>query len=56
MHLSYPAPIDQANLIMIKDFEKKYGVVALISDHTMGNISPTVATASELKLLKNISF
>ena len=49
---SYPAPIDQANLTMIKDFEKKYGVVAGLSDHTMGNISPIVATTLGAKIIE----
>ena len=49
---SYPAPIDQANLIMIKDFRKKYNVISGLSDHTMGNISPIVATALGAKIIE----
>ena len=49
---SYPAPIDQANLIMIKDFRKIYNVISGLSDHTMGNISPIVATALGAKIIE----
>ena len=49
---SYPAPINQANLTMITDFEKKYNVISGLSDHTMGNISPIVATAFGAKIIE----
>ena len=49
---SYPAPIEKANLIMIKDFQKKYNVVTGLSDHTMGNISPIVATSLGGKIIE----
>ena len=49
---SYPAPINQANLTMITDFEKKYNVISGLSDHTMGNISPIVATALGAKIIE----
>lgn len=49
---SYPAPIDKANLIMIKDFQKKYDVVTGLSDHTMGNISSIVATSLGGKIIE----
>ena len=49
---SYPAPIDQANLTMIKDFKKKYNVITGLSDHTMGNISPIVATTLGAKIIE----
>lgn len=40
---SYPAPIDEANLIMIKDLAERFNVVSGLSDHTMGIIAPIVA-------------
>ena len=49
---SYPAPIDQANLAMIKDFKNKYNVIPGLSDHTMGNISPIIATAFGAKIIE----
>jgi pseudaminic acid synthase len=41
---SYPAPINEANLIMIKDFARKFNVVSGLSDHTLGATVPIVAT------------
>lgn len=40
---SYPAPIEEANIVMIPYFEKEFGVIAGLSDHTMGS---TVALAA----------
>jgi pseudaminic acid synthase len=42
---SYPAPFNEANMIMIPDLAKRYGVLAGLSDHTMGITVPVVATA-----------
>lgn len=41
---SYPAPIEDSNLIMIKDMSEKYKVKTGLSDHTMGFIAPVAAT------------
>lgn len=41
---SYPAPIEEANLVMIKDFVEKFDVISGLSDHTMGSVAPVVAT------------
>lgn len=41
---SYPAPIEEANLVMIKQFAKDFDVKVGLSDHTMGIIAPVVAT------------
>jgi pseudaminic acid synthase len=49
---SYPAPIDEANLIMIRDFSNKFNVVAGLSDHTMGSVVPIVATAFGAKIIE----
>lgn len=40
---SYPAPIEEANLCMIKDMAIRFGVKTGLSDHTMGSIAPIVA-------------
>lgn len=42
---SYPAPIDLANLKTMADMREKYGVLTGLSDHTMGETVPVVATA-----------
>ena len=35
---SYPAPIEEANLCMIKDLAERYGVKSGLSDHTIGSV------------------
>jgi pseudaminic acid synthase len=35
---SYPAPLEEANLLTIPDMQKKFGIKVGLSDHTMGNI------------------
>jgi N-acetylneuraminate synthase len=42
---SYPAPIDQSNLLTIPDMQKKLGVQVGLSDHTVTNTASIVATA-----------
>lgn len=42
---SYPAPIEDANLLMIPDMAKQFGVQVGISDHTIGYIAPVVAVS-----------
>lgn len=49
---SYPAPIAEANMCMVRDFAERYGVVAGLSDHTMGSVVPVVATAFGAKIIE----
>jgi len=49
---SYPAPIEEANMIMIKDMAERYGVITGLSDHTMGSTVPLVATAFGAKIIE----
>ena len=49
---NYPAPIEEANLLMIKDFSEKFGVISGLSDHTMGIIAPIVATTLGAKIIE----
>ncbi|THD67725.1 pseudaminic acid synthase [Robertkochia marina] len=49
---SYPAPIEEANLSMIKDFENRFGVISGLSDHTLGADVPIVATALGAKIIE----
>jgi pseudaminic acid synthase len=49
---SYPAPIDEANLTMIPQFEKDFDVIPGLSDHTMGSIVPIVATSLGAKIIE----
>lgn len=49
---SYPAPINEANMIMIKDFAKRFNVISGLSDHTIGSIVPIVATTLGAKIIE----
>lgn len=49
---SYPAPIEEANMSMVKDLADRYEVMAGLSDHTMGNIVPIVATCFGAKIIE----
>lgn len=49
---SYPAPIEEANLIMIKDLADRFGVISGLSDHTMGSTGPVVATVLGAKIIE----
>lgn len=42
---SYPAPIEEANLVMMQQFARDFEVKVGLSDHTMGSTVPIVATA-----------
>ncbi len=41
---SYPAPIEDANMVMIDQMAKDFDVYTGLSDHTMGALVPIVAT------------
>lgn len=49
---SYPAPIDEANLMMVKDLAERFNVVTGLSDHTMGSTAPIVATVMGAKIIE----
>jgi pseudaminic acid synthase len=49
---SYPAPIEEANMVMIKDFSERFGVIAGLSDHTIGATVPVVATCFGAKIIE----
>lgn len=49
---SYPAPLEEANMIMVQDLAKKYNVISGLSDHTIGSIAPVVATCFGAKIIE----
>ncbi|MGF1587434.1 MAG: pseudaminic acid synthase [Bacteroidales bacterium] len=49
---SYPAPIEEANMIMIKNMAERYNVITGLSDHTIGSIVPVVATCLGAKIIE----
>ena len=42
---SYPAPLEDANLVMISEIAERFNVKTGLSDHTMGSISSITAVA-----------
>ncbi len=49
---SYPAPINEANMIMVKDLAERYKVISGLSDHTLGATVPIVATCFGAKIIE----
>jgi pseudaminic acid synthase len=49
---SYPAPIEEANMCMVKDLAEKFGVISGLSDHTMGSTVAIVAAAFGAKIIE----
>jgi pseudaminic acid synthase len=49
---SYPAPINEANLVMIQDLATRFNVVSGLSDHTLGITVPIVATCLGAKIIE----
>jgi pseudaminic acid synthase len=49
---SYPAPIEEANLVMIRDLAERFGVVTGLSDHTMGATAPVLSVAFGAKIIE----
>lgn len=49
---SYPAPLEEANLCMIKDLANRYNVKAGLSDHTIGNIAPIIAVTQGATMIE----
>jgi pseudaminic acid synthase len=49
---SYPAPIQEANMCMVKDLAERYNVISGLSDHTMGSTVPIVATVFGAKIIE----
>lgn len=49
---SYPAPIEEANMCMVKDLAKRFNVISGLSDHTLGSTVPIVATVFGAKIIE----
>tara|TARA_B100001093_G_scaffold296355_1_gene282562 strand:- start:425 stop:1489 length:1065 start_codon:yes stop_codon:yes gene_type:complete len=49
---SYPAPVDEANLSMIKHISDKFNVITGLSDHTIGSTVPIVASVFGAKIIE----
>ena len=49
---SYPAPIDEANMLMMQQYAIDFNVKVGLSDHTLGNTVPIVATTLGAKVIE----
>lgn len=49
---SYPAPIEESNIVMISDFRERFNVIPGLSDHTIGSTVPIVATALGARIIE----
>lgn len=49
---SYPAPINEANMVMVADLASRFNVLSGLSDHTMGITAPVVATTLGAKVIE----
>lgn len=49
---SYPAPIEEANLVTIPDLKKRFGVEVGLSDHTLGIVAPVVAVTLGARVIE----
>ncbi|WP_432222934.1 pseudaminic acid synthase [Flavobacterium sp. TMP13] len=49
---SYPAPIEEANMCMVKDLAERFNVISGLSDHTLGATVPVVATCFGAKIIE----
>lgn len=49
---SYPAPMEEANLVMIRDLAQRYGVASGLSDHTLGSTAPVIAVTQGARIIE----
>lgn len=49
---SYPAPIEEANLCMIRDFATRFNVKVGLSDHTIGSVATIVAVTLGAQMIE----
>lgn len=49
---SYPAPMEEANLVMIRDLAQRFGVTSGLSDHTLGITAPVIAVTQGAKIIE----
>ncbi|MAU58234.1 MAG: pseudaminic acid synthase [Flavobacteriaceae bacterium] len=49
---AYPAPLEDANLLTIKDLKENFNVIAGFSDHTLGVTAPIAAVSLGAKVIE----
>lgn len=49
---AYPAPVEEANVIMIRDLAERFNVKSGLSDHTIGSMVPVLAVANGATMIE----
>lgn len=49
---SYPAPLEESNLLTIPDMKRRFGVEVGLSDHSLGIVAPLVAVALGAQMIE----
>ena len=49
---AYPAPVEEANVIMIRDLAERFNVKSGLSDHTIGAMVPVLAVANGATMIE----
>jgi len=49
---SYPAPVNEANMVMVKKLAHDFNVISGLSDHTMGSTVPIVSVCFGAKIIE----
>lgn len=49
---SYPAPLNEANLLTLLDYKSKFNIIPGISDHTLGITAPIVAASLGARVIE----
>lgn len=49
---SYPAPVEDVNLVTIKDIKDRFNVLSGLSDHTLGIIAPVLSVSMGAKVIE----
>jgi len=49
---AYPAPVEEANVVMIRDLAERFNVKSGLSDHTIGAMVPVLAVANGATMIE----
>ena len=53
---SYTAPIDEANMCMVKDLINRFNAISGLSNHTLGATAPVVVTVFGAKIIEKLLY
>ena len=49
---AYPAPVEEANVVMIRDLAERFNVKSGLSDHTIGSMVPVLSVANGATMIE----